>query len=101
MDSKQIAKTIGVSEKHVEFILTRKRRPSPEVAVSLEKLLGVDRRAWLWPDEYSNPLISIKQEYNPGNPMNKIPFEILIDTREQNNNGASCNGNINQAQDRK
>ena len=59
VDAQEIAKSVGISKKHAEFILSRKRRPSPEVAVSLEKLTGIERRAWLWPDEFQNDLIAI------------------------------------------
>jgi len=57
VNATKISNGIGISKKHAEFILSRKRRPSPEVAVALEALTGIDRRAWIWPDEFYNPTI--------------------------------------------
>jgi hypothetical protein len=41
-------------------ILKRRKRPSPEIARRLEEETGIDRSAWLWPDEIHNPLIGEK-----------------------------------------
>jgi len=38
--------------------LNRSRRPSPEMALKLEKLTGVPVNAWLFPNEYYNPYFS-------------------------------------------
>lgn len=57
MNVEQIAKQTGKSKKHIEFLFSRKRRASPELAIELEKLTGIERRAWIWPDEFHNPLI--------------------------------------------
>jgi DNA-binding transcriptional regulator YdaS (Cro superfamily) len=54
---KRFAKLLGVSIQHMNDIMNRRRRPSPEMAVQLEELTGVDRRAWLWPDDFENPLL--------------------------------------------
>ena len=53
----RLATALGVSVNQVSSILRRNRRPSPELAVRLERETGVDRCAWIWPDEYQNPLI--------------------------------------------
>lgn len=48
---------LGISHRHLDHILCRKRRPSADLAIILEQITGIDRRAWLWPDEFPNPMI--------------------------------------------
>lgn len=57
MTRKEIAEETGTTRQHIDFILSGKRRPSADLAVELERVTGIDRRAWLYPDEYPNPLI--------------------------------------------
>ncbi len=38
-------------------ILNGEKRPSPELAKELERVTGVTRLAWLYPDEFHNPYI--------------------------------------------
>lgn len=43
---------------HIDTIFRIKRgsnRPSPELAKKLEDIVGVDRRCWLWPEDFGNP----------------------------------------------
>jgi hypothetical protein len=48
---------LGISHRHLDHILCRKRRPSADLAIILEQITGIDRRAWLWPDEFPNPML--------------------------------------------
>lgn len=57
MNRTELAKKINTSLRHVDYILRGERRPSPDIAKQLEEETGVDRRAWLWPDEFENPHI--------------------------------------------
>jgi plasmid maintenance system antidote protein VapI len=50
-----IAEAVGC---HIDTIFRIKRaenRPSIELAVRLEKFLKIDRRRWLWPEEFGDP----------------------------------------------
>jgi len=57
-------------------ILRRKRRPSPELAKNLEKVTNIPRLAWLYPDEYYNPLIA---QYSKKEKQNKSKKEQKLD----------------------
>lgn len=59
---REIAIKTGLTRQHIDFIMTRKRRPSPELAALLERITGIDRRAWLYPDEFPNPLFDNRSE---------------------------------------
>lgn len=37
--------------------LSGTRSISAKDAVKLEQITGIDRRAWLWPDEFPNPML--------------------------------------------
>lgn len=58
MRSVEISKRSGLSQSYISDVLTRRRRPSPEVAKVLESATGISRLAWLYADEYDNPLIN-------------------------------------------
>ena len=60
MDAIELAKKTQKSKRHIDYILNGDRRPSPEMAIILEKATGIDRRAWLWPDEFQNPMLKGK-----------------------------------------
>ena len=50
-----IAEMVGC---HIDTIFRIRRAdnmPSPDLAVRLEKALKIDRRRWLWPDEFGDP----------------------------------------------
>jgi transcriptional regulator with XRE-family HTH domain len=66
MKQNSIAVRAVISEQFLSNILAGKRRPSPEIAARLEKATGINRLAWLYPDEYPNPMISAKQEKADG-----------------------------------
>lgn len=65
MNRAEIAKTAEISLRHFDYILRRERRASPDVAKRLEKTLGIDRRAWVWPDEFPNPFLKNAPEQTP------------------------------------
>lgn len=50
-------KACSISNRYFSYILRGQRRPSPELAKRLERATGIDRRAWLWPDEFPNPMM--------------------------------------------
>lgn len=58
----RIAAAVGVSANQISSILKGKRRPSADLAARLEKATNISRCAWLWPDEYPNPLIQTESE---------------------------------------
>lgn len=47
----------GISTRYASDIISGKRSPSKTLAVILERATGIDRRAWLWPEEFPNPMI--------------------------------------------
>ena len=57
----RIARKVGVAPGHIAAIVKGNKKASPELAALLEKATGVDRRAWLYPDEFPNPLINGKK----------------------------------------
>jgi transcriptional regulator with XRE-family HTH domain len=54
---KEIAKRLKCNPSTAFRWLNKTRRPSPQMAMRLEKLTGVVVNAWLFPDEYFNPYI--------------------------------------------
>jgi len=52
MLKKDIAEKVGISPTHISDIIHGRKRPSPDLALKLEKVTGVSRLAWLYPDEY-------------------------------------------------
>jgi hypothetical protein len=51
-----------ITQRYLDYILSRKRRPSTNLAKDLEEVTGVDRRCWLWPDEFPNPYLVAPSE---------------------------------------
>lgn len=63
-----LAKLLEITPQHMNDIIKRRRRPSVDLAKRLENITGIDRRAWIWPDDFSNPLIFLPEghsEYPP------------------------------------
>jgi transcriptional regulator with XRE-family HTH domain len=54
----RIARKVGITTTYMALIIKGKKLPSAAVAEKLEKATDVDRRAWLYPDEFHNPMIS-------------------------------------------
>jgi len=54
---KALASTLEIAPRHLSDILHGRRCPSRELAAKLEINTGIDRRAWMWPDEFPNPLM--------------------------------------------
>jgi transcriptional regulator with XRE-family HTH domain len=53
----KLARSVGCSVSTINDYLNRKKTPSPKMAKVLEEATGIDRRAWVWPDEFKNPMI--------------------------------------------
>jgi hypothetical protein len=53
---KKLAKETGKPYPTILRFLNGTRRPSPELAATLEKVSGVPRLSWLYPNEFINPL---------------------------------------------
>jgi hypothetical protein len=62
-----------ISRRYLDYILSRKRRPSPDLAKDLEQATGIDRRSWLWPDEFPNPYLVNRLESHHGRLENGGP----------------------------
>jgi len=60
-DIEIIKQGTGKTSTYIKMLLNRKRRASANLAVKLENITGIDRRAWIWPDEFPNPLINSKE----------------------------------------
>ena len=58
----ELAKELQITQQHVDYILKKKGRPSSTLALRLERLTGIDRRAWLWPDEFPNPMMGADED---------------------------------------
>ncbi len=61
----ETARKVGISSQFMWSIVRGHKKPSAAVAVLLEKETGIDRRAWLYPDEFKNPLLSRAKGGNP------------------------------------
>jgi len=70
IDIKELAKKLGVTDRHVRYILDRKRRPSAEIAVKLEEITNIPREAWIWPEKFGNTLIELYAKVK--NPNRKV-----------------------------
>lgn len=57
MKVKDLVSKIEISARHIHYILSGERKASASLALQLEKITGIDRRAWLWPEEFHNPMI--------------------------------------------
>ena len=53
----ELSKKLDVSPSHLSDIFNRRVKASPKLAVKLEEHFGIDRRAWVWPDEFENRLL--------------------------------------------
>lgn len=57
MKLKELSQRLNRAESTVCRWLNGTRRISAEDARELERETGIDRRAWIWPDEYPNPMM--------------------------------------------
>ncbi len=62
-EQKLLAEKIGVRPSYLNDILKRRRSCSARLAAVLEVATGIDRRAWLYPEEFPNPFL-VKKEAN-------------------------------------
>lgn len=53
----KLAEKVNASKPFIFRVLTGQRSPSPKMAARLEKATGIPRLAWLYPDEFENPMI--------------------------------------------
>jgi plasmid maintenance system antidote protein VapI len=51
----ELSRVSGVAVSILSRYVNGKRGLSPLTAVALERATGIDRRAWLWPEEFENP----------------------------------------------
>jgi transcriptional regulator with XRE-family HTH domain len=65
---KTIAQQTGLSPQFICDIKKGRRRPSAANAAKLETVTGINRLAWLYPDEYVNPYITRPREATPDIP---------------------------------
>jgi len=48
----QAAEELGMSRDFFISLRSGRKQPSKELAAKLERIIDVDRRVWLWPDEF-------------------------------------------------
>jgi len=58
----ELAKMVGVSPTFIGYVLAGKCRPGLSVAKKLEEATGINRLAWLYPDEHKNPMMRAASE---------------------------------------
>ncbi|MBF0121253.1 MAG: hypothetical protein HQK79_20660 [Desulfobacterales bacterium] len=56
----EIAQKVDVTSKYLSDISLKRRRPSPKLARKLEIIFKVDRRKFLYPEEFGDPWIELK-----------------------------------------
>lgn len=54
----QLSQSLGISIIYLRKLRYGERKPTKRVAEALERVTGIDRRAWLWPEEFHNPYLS-------------------------------------------
>lgn len=63
MNMAEITRIADMIKRHPTTVfrwLNRTRKISPEDATALQEATGVDRMAWLYPDEFKNPYMDKK-----------------------------------------
>jgi hypothetical protein len=58
-----IAEGVGVHIDTIFRIKARRNHPSPELARKLEKFLNIDRRRFLYPEEFGDPWEVLNERY--------------------------------------
>jgi len=53
MKKKEIAKIAGITPQYFSSILNKKRRASTKIAEILEKITGIDKTIWLYPEKHN------------------------------------------------
>ena len=56
-----LAKKIGIVPKHLSDIKNKRRQLTPQLAKRIEQMTGIDRRKWLWPNEFGCPWGELKK----------------------------------------
>lgn len=65
MKQVDLAKRLKITPQHMNDIIKRRRRPSVDLAEKLEEATGIDRRCWVWPDQFPNPMILTPDTSHP------------------------------------
>jgi hypothetical protein len=52
-----IARSVGITPRHMNDIIRRRKKPSRKLSEKLEAETGISAEAWLFPDKYPNPLL--------------------------------------------
>jgi hypothetical protein len=63
----ELAKALGVSRQRVNEMFTGKIGIGRKMSVRLERLTGIPRMSWMFPDEYANPMIKKNGDANSDN----------------------------------
>ena len=66
----ELAKKLGVSRQYVASVLSGKIRVGANMAKKLEEATCVNRLAWMYPDEYPNPMVH--HQHRPADEMAKV-----------------------------
>lgn len=52
-----LARQIGITPRHMNDIIKRRKKPSRKLSERLEAQTGISAEAWLFPDKHQNPLL--------------------------------------------
>ena len=61
--TRELSQRLGITHQYVKYILSGERVPSARMAEQLEKVTGVKREAWVWPEKYANPYVIAYAEH--------------------------------------
>ena len=61
---KAISEKVGCHIDTLFRIKSRRNRPSAVLAKKLEETLGVDRRRWMWPEDFGDPWEALKKKHD-------------------------------------
>jgi plasmid maintenance system antidote protein VapI len=60
-DQAKLARRVGISLRHMNDIIRGRRKPSYGLAKKFEDATGIKRQAWIWPEDFANPLITLPE----------------------------------------
>lgn len=61
--TREIAEGTDVCIDTIFRIKAGRNKPSPGLAAKLEGFLGIDRRRWIWPEEFGDPWDKFNEMY--------------------------------------
>jgi len=84
MTQNEIANATGFAQSYIHYVLKGDRVPSVDNAIKLEKVTGICREGWVFPERHWNPYIPFSSYANCGNCKNKIHrttkvVELMLD----------------------